>query len=73
VEVFKVGNRNSVKHLEIRKGNTWKKTKLALLREGPKLRNEGRGSFNDFKTIVHLVGFSFIVVIADARNHEPET
>jgi hypothetical protein len=25
-----------------------------------------------FKTIVHLVGFLFIVVIADARNHEPE-
>jgi hypothetical protein len=23
-------------------------------------------------TIVHLVGFLFIVVIADARNHEPE-
>jgi hypothetical protein len=22
---------------------------------------------------VHLVGFLFIVVIADARNHEPET
>jgi hypothetical protein len=28
--------------------------------------------FNDFKTIVHLVGFLFIVAIADARNHEPE-
>jgi hypothetical protein len=28
--------------------------------------------FNDFKTIVPLVGFLFIVVIADARNHEPE-
>jgi hypothetical protein len=25
-----------------------------------------------FKTIVHLVGFLFIVVIADARNHEHE-
>jgi hypothetical protein len=25
-----------------------------------------------FKTIVHLVGFLFIVVIADARNREPE-
>jgi hypothetical protein len=25
-----------------------------------------------FKTIVHLVGFLFIVVIAGARNHEPE-
>jgi hypothetical protein len=25
-----------------------------------------------FKTIVHVVGFLFIVVIADARNHEPE-
>jgi pterin-4a-carbinolamine dehydratase len=29
--------------------------------------------FNDFKTSVHLVGFLFIVVIADAQNHEPET
>jgi hypothetical protein len=28
--------------------------------------------FKDFKTIVHLVGFLYIVVIADARNHEPE-
>jgi hypothetical protein len=28
--------------------------------------------FNDFKTIVHLVGFLFIFVIADTRNHEPE-
>jgi hypothetical protein len=27
---------------------------------------------NDFKTIVYLVGFLFIVVIADAQNHEPE-
>jgi hypothetical protein len=26
----------------------------------------------DFKTIGHLVGFLFIVVTADARNHEPE-
>jgi hypothetical protein len=25
-----------------------------------------------FKTTVHLVGFLFIDVIADARNHEPE-
>jgi hypothetical protein len=25
-----------------------------------------------FKTIMHLVGFLFIVVIADARNYEPE-
>lgn len=27
----------------IREGNTWKEIKLALLREGPKLRNEERG------------------------------
>jgi hypothetical protein len=26
-----------------------------------------------FKTFVHLVGVLFIVVIADAQNHEPET
>jgi hypothetical protein len=42
--------------------------------ECPKLveRNKNTISFNDFKTIVHLVGFLFIVVIAEARNHEPE-
>jgi hypothetical protein len=28
--------------------------------------------FNDFKTIVHLVGILFNIIIADARNHEPE-
>jgi hypothetical protein len=32
----------------------------------------GHSCAHDFKTIVHLVGFLFIVVIADARNHEPE-
>jgi hypothetical protein len=35
-------------------------------------RNKNTINFNDFKTIVNLVGFLFIVVIADARNHEPE-